>query len=177
MPITDSNAPARLSQLPALAESGSVNAIIETPKGSRAKFKFDEKLGVMAFDKVLPLGFSFPYDFGFIPSTRGEDGDPLDILLMLDFPLPTGTLIEVKLVGVLEAEQTEDDGKTVRNDRLLGVPAVTSARGEPLTDRIFEEIEAFFIDYDRRFGKEFKPLRRGDAQTALELVKQGQSPA
>jgi inorganic pyrophosphatase len=176
MPTTDGNAPVRLSRLPAFAEGGTVNAIVETPRGSRAKFKFDEELGVMAFDKVLPLGFSFPYDFGFIPSTRGEDGDPLDIMLLLDFPLPMGTLIAVKLVGVIEAEQTERDGRTVRNDRLLGVPAVTSERGEPLTDRIFDEIETFFIDYDRRFGKEFRPLRRGDAQVALELIKQGQLP-
>jgi inorganic pyrophosphatase len=100
----------------------------------------------------------------------------LDVLLLLDCPLPMGTLVRSRLVGVIEAEQTEGDGRTVRNDRFLAVPAAaTSERAVPISDLIFNELESFFVDYDRRFGKEFKPLRRGDAEAALQLVKMGQT--
>src|SRR5438874_3853083 len=65
-------------------------------------------------------GMMFPYDFGFIPSTLGEDGDPLDILVLMDAPAHVGCLIEVRIIGIIEAEQSED-GKTESNDRILGV--------------------------------------------------------
>src|SRR5262244_2461710 len=98
-----------------------VNAVIETPKGSRTKFKYDEELGLFMFDKALPIGQSFPFDFGFLPSTKGDDGDPIDILVLADEPTFVGCLIRAKLLGVIEAEQTEN-GKTERNDRLIATP-------------------------------------------------------
>src|SRR5438045_736720 len=101
-------------------DSGLVHVIIDTPKGSRNKFKYDEQLGLFRLGKVLPLGTSFPYDFGFIPSTRAEDGDPLDVLVLMDEPAFSGCLLAVRLLGVIQAEQTEQ-GKTVRNDRLIGM--------------------------------------------------------
>src|SRR5437660_4499672 len=97
-----------------------VNAIIETPKGSRVKYGFEPKSGLLQLKRALPEGMMFPFDFGFIPSTLGEDGDPLDILVLMDAPAHVGCLIEVRLIGIIMAEQTED-GKTERNDRLLGV--------------------------------------------------------
>src|SRR5262245_29945269 len=100
-------------------ETGLVNVIIDTPQGSRIKFKYDEELGLFKLGKVLPLGASFPYDFGFIPSTYAEDDDPVDILVLMDEPAFSGCLLKVRLLGALEAEQTEN-GKTNRNDRLLG---------------------------------------------------------
>ena len=63
-------------------DSGLVRVVVDTPKGSRNKYKYDETLGLYRLSKVLPLGLAFPYDFGFIPSTRAEDGDPLDVLLL-----------------------------------------------------------------------------------------------
>ena len=97
-----------------------VNVVIETPRGSRNKFAYDEKLGVIRLKKVLPAGMDFPYDFGFVPSTKGEDGDPLDALLLMDEPAHPGTLMRCRPVGIIEGEQTED-GKTERNDRVLMV--------------------------------------------------------
>ena len=67
-----------------------VNVVIETPRGSRNKFAYDEKLGVIRLKKVLPAGMDFPYDFGFVPSTKGDDGDPLDALLLMDEPAHPG---------------------------------------------------------------------------------------
>ena len=101
-------------------DSGRLNVVVDTPKGSRNKYKFDEQHGQWRLSKVLPQGMSFPSDFGFLPSTRGEDGDPLDVLLFMDEPTFPGCIVPAQLIGVLEAEQTED-GKTIRNDRLIAV--------------------------------------------------------
>src|SRR5262245_10817867 len=122
-------APQGLAQLPVRdPDTGLVHVIIEAPKGTRNKFKFDEELGLFRLSKVLPLGSSFPYDFGFIPSTRAEDGDPLDVLVLMDEPTFPGCLLTVRLLGALEAEQTEK-GETIRNDRLVG--AVVTPYNEP----------------------------------------------
>src|SRR5205085_5321061 len=86
---------AALDRLAAIdAETGCVNAIIETPKGGRNKYKYDPERAVFTLGAVLPIGKVFPYDLGFIPSTRGEDGDPLDILVLLDAGVPTGCLVQ-----------------------------------------------------------------------------------
>src|SRR6201988_4037124 len=95
-------------------------AIIETPKGCRNKFDYDRDSDLFMLGGLLPEGMLFPFDFGFIPSTLGEDGDPLDIMVLMDAPAHVGCLIDVRLIGVIKAEQTED-GKTETNDRLLGV--------------------------------------------------------
>src|SRR5207302_1611839 len=82
------------------------------PRGSRCKYKYDPKTGVFRLGKLLPLGAGFPYNFGFVPSTRGEDGDALDVLVFLDEPVFAGCVVPVRLIGVLEAEQTEKGHKT-----------------------------------------------------------------
>jgi len=154
--------PHNLAKLPARARhSGLVNVIIDTPQGSRNKFKYDEKLALFRLGKVLPLSASFPYDFGFIPSTRADDGDPLDILVLTDEPCFPGCLVPVRLLGVIEAEQT-DKGKTVRNDRLIGMvetrynhPDVRSL--EELGRSRLDELEHFFINYNQAEGRQFKP--------------------
>src|SRR5687768_1900762 len=101
-------------------DSGTINVIIETPKGSRNKYEYDEKFGLFVLNEVLPAGASFPFDFGFVPSTKGEDGDPLDVLVLMDEAAYPGVLVPARLIGVIEAEQTEG-GKTERNDRLIAV--------------------------------------------------------
>src|SRR5246500_2729015 len=94
-------------------------AIIETPKGCRNKFDYDPKSNLFELGGLLPEGMMFPFDFGFIPSTRGEDGDPLDILVLMDSPAHVGCLINVRIIGIITALQIED-GKKEANDRLLG---------------------------------------------------------
>jgi inorganic pyrophosphatase len=157
-------------------ESGDLNVIVETPKGSRNKFKFDEEHGLYKLAGVLPAGMGFPFDFGFIPSTEGEDGDPVDVLLLMDEPAFPGCLVPARLIGVIEAEQTED-GETVRNDRLLAV-AVDSALHKDvvsitqLSANLLDEIEAFFDAYTRLRGKHFQPLSRSGPETAKALVEE-----
>src|ERR1041385_3157145 len=109
-----------LDQLPAVDEkTGLVTVVIEAPRGSRNKPKYDPAIGAFRLNKVLPAGFAFPHDFGFVPSTRGPDGDPLDVLVLTSEPVFTGCVATVLLLGVLDAEQTEDV-ETERNDRLIG---------------------------------------------------------
>jgi inorganic pyrophosphatase len=167
-----------INKLPAVdPDSGRLNVVVDTPKGSRNKYKFDEQHSQWRLSKVLPQGLSFPYDFGFLPSTRGEDGDPLDVLLLMDEPAFPGCVVPARLIGVLEAEQTED-GKTVRNDRLVAVvetpynPAEFHSLEEVSRQRL-DEIEHFFVSYNQMEGRQFKPLARQGADHAQELLEEG----
>src|SRR4051794_7660199 len=120
--------PARSSPFESLGavdkQSGNVNVIIDTPKGSRNKFKYDADHALFKLTKILPAGSAFPFDFGYIPGTQGEDGDPIDVLVLMDEAAFVGCLVPARLIGVIEAEQTED-GKTLRNDRLIAVAAMS----------------------------------------------------
>ena len=168
----------KLNEIDAFHDEGELNVIIETPKGSRNKFDYDEETGLFKLGGVLPAGASFPFDFGFVPSTVGGDGDPLDVLVLMDEPAFTGCLVRVRLVGVVEAEQTERDGETMRNDRLIGVAAesrllkgVRTLKG--LGPALLDEIEHFFVSYNDFKGKRFKPLGRFGPKKATELVEEG----
>ena len=134
-------------------EKGEYNVIIETPKGSRNKFNYDEDLGLFKLGGALPAGAEFPFDFGFLPSTLGGDGDPLDILVLMDAPAFSGCLVPARLLGVIEAEQTERDGETTRNDRLIAVAADSRIHRDlrsldDLSGALLEEIEYFFVSYN-----------------------------
>src|SRR6202166_1805282 len=102
------------------AAARTCRAIIETPRAFRNKFDYDPDSNLFKLGGVLPEGMMFPFDFGFIPSTLGDDGDPLDILVLMDAPAHVGCLIEVRIIGVITAKQVQD-GKAETNDRLLGV--------------------------------------------------------
>ena len=115
-----------LTDIPAFGSDGDLNVVVETPKGSHNKYAYDEEFGAFRFQAVMPEGNLFPHDFGFVPSTLGEDGDPLDVLVLLDVSLPVGCLLSARPLGVIEAEQRERDGTVERNDRLLAV--ATKAR-------------------------------------------------
>lgn len=167
-----------LCRLPTFGEDGAIHVVIETPKGSPNKYAYSEPFGAFQFKMVLPEGMRFPYDFGMVPSTKGADGDPLDILILLDAPAFPGCVVEARLIGVIEADQRERDGTWERNDRLIGVAvkARTHAHIAALSDLrpgMLDEVEAFFAQYNQLAGKDFKVRRRGDAEAALALVRQG----
>jgi inorganic pyrophosphatase len=156
-------------------ESGALNVVIDTPKGSRNKYSWDEKLELFSLTGVLPAGAVFPYDFGFVPNTRGGDGDPLDVLVLMDEPAFVGCLISCRLVGAIEAKQTEK-GKTNRNDRLIAVTTDSRAHEKlrsiaQLNAVALEEIEHFFISYNEAKGKKFTPLRQIGPKQARKLVE------
>src|SRR5918997_31212 len=162
-------------RLPAFSgDGGQCNVVIETPKGSRNKFDFDPELGLFRLGGVLPLGAVFPFDFGFVPSTLGGDGDPLDVLVLMDEPAFTGCLVPSNLIGVMEAEQTEE-GETSRNDRLIAVAAKSRNHREikaldQIAENLVREVEHFFVSYNEVKGKRFRPLGWSGPDRAKELV-------
>jgi len=159
-----------------------VNAVVETPQGSRNKFVFNLESGLFEFDKPMPIGVTFPFEFGFVPGTIGGDGDPIDLLILMDAPTFVGCLVETRLLGVIDAEQKEIDGTVERNDRLVGV-AVESPRHRDvqslhnLSEELLLEIEHFFISYNQVLGRQFIPLGRFGPQRAIERVREGVSNA
>jgi inorganic pyrophosphatase len=163
------------------AESGDLNVVIETPQGSRNKYDYDDNLRLFRLHHVLPRGASFPFDFGFVPSTLGDDGDPLDVLVLMDQPAFTGCLVGARLIGVIEAEQTQE-GKTTRNDRLIAVTANSQAHShidslEQLPGELLDEIEHFFISYNVMYDRRFKPIGRKGPERAAALVQEGMRQA
>jgi inorganic pyrophosphatase len=154
------------------------NVIIETPRCCRNKYAYDEETGAFTLKAVLPEGLIFPYDFGFIPSTRADDGDPLDVLLLMDEPAFPGCLVPARLIGVMQAEQTEKDGESERNDRIFAVSDDGRRSAEyktikDLNSKMLDEIEQFFISYNRQRGKKFKALDFKGRDAAETLAEDG----
>ena len=155
-------------------QTGNLNVVIETPKGCRNKYTFDFELKSYKLKTVLPQGAVFPFDFGSIPGTVAEDGDPLDVLLLMDEPAFTGCLVHGRVLGVIEAEQTRK-GKTERNDRLIAVAAESHTHASlksllELEPKLVDEIEHFFVSYNKARGKEFKPIARKGPASATRLI-------
>ena len=153
-----------------------LHVVVETPQGSRHKLAFDERLGLFRVKKVLPLGLAFPFDFGFVPSTRAGDGDPLDVLVLLDGPTAPGVLVEVRAVGVIQAEQCEGEGPITRNDRVIAVAPVSPRHRDvraldDLGARTVEEIERFLVSYQAALGTTVVLQGRGDAAAARALAQ------
>ena len=163
--------------IPTFAADGLIHAVIDTPQGSRNKYKYDTQLRTFKLSRVLPLGMCFPYDFGFIPNTAGADGDALDVLVLVETPSFVGCLMHVNLVGVIQAEQIES-GHSLRNDRLIAVaetpvnkPVVRNL--DEVSAAALEELEQFFINYNRIHGREFRPLGRSGPSMAQQLLEAG----
>ena len=131
-----------------------ITAIVETPKGSAQKYDYDEKNKWYKLKKVMPAGMVFPYDFGFIPGTKGEDGDPLDIIIISELKSFPGCAMDCRVIGAITAEQTEK-GKTVRNDRFIAIPDVSHMFSDikdinDLPKGIIEQLQQFFINYNEK---------------------------
>jgi inorganic pyrophosphatase len=164
-----------LDRLPITDNEDRLRAVIETPQGSRHKLAFEPKTGAFTLKATMPAGMSFPFDFGFFPRTRAADGDPLDVLVLMDGPTYPGCLVPVTLLGVIEAEQTEGDGQPIRNDRLIAVAIGSTERGDLHSLRDFEptlvtQLESFFVTYDRFDGKTFKILKLRGPRRAKALL-------
>jgi inorganic pyrophosphatase len=155
-----------------------LQVVIETPRGSRNKYSFDPEQRVFRLKSALPNGMVFPFDFGFVPSTIGGDGDPLDVLVLMDEPAFPGCVLLVRLLGVMEAEQTEH-GKTNRNDRLISVAETSQLFAnfktvDDLSKQLRTEIEDFFNNYHRLQGKQSRTLSWSKPATAERLIQEAQ---
>jgi len=154
-----------------------IQVIIETPKGSRNKYAFDPKQRVFELKKVLPAGMSFPYDFGFIPSTLADDGDPVDVLVLMDEPAFPGCLLKCRVIGVIEGEQKSKKEKE-RNDRIVAVEQDNHSFADirhirDLGDQFLQELEEFFVNYHELTGKEYKILGVKGPAGAYKGIQEG----
>jgi inorganic pyrophosphatase len=154
-----------------------LRVIIETPKGSRNKFAFNQEERIFELKKVLPAGMGFPYDFGFVPSTKADDGDPVDVLVLMDEPAFAGCILSCRPIGVIEGEQGEKKKKE-RNDRIVAVEKDAHSFADiktidDLGKQFCRELEEFFINYHRLSGKEYRVLGVKGPGQARKLVKAG----
>jgi inorganic pyrophosphatase len=151
-----------------------IQVVIETPKGSRNKYKFDPALRSFTLSRVLPNGMVFPYDFGFVPSTMAEDGDPIDVLLLMDSPAFPGCVIESRLIGVIEGEQNQD-GRKERNDRLIAVANHNHTHSNlknvsDMNQKLLKELAEFFVNYHRQDEVKYKFLGTKGPKEAARLL-------
>jgi inorganic pyrophosphatase len=169
------------TKLKPIDKDGILQVIIETPKGSRNKYSFDPDQKILSLKKVLPAGMAFPYDFGFLPRTLADDGDPIDVLLLMDEPAFPGCLISARLIGVIRGEQI-DGKKRIRNDRLVALAKANHMYAnvkklDDLPKHFVKELEDFFVNYHRLEGKQYKLLGCKEAGEAMRLIKQAQKAA
>ncbi|HEX8832806.1 MAG TPA: inorganic diphosphatase [Abditibacteriaceae bacterium] len=158
-------------------ESSGVNVIIETPRGSRQKFAYKEEYGVIELRRILRGGMVWPCDFGFVPQTLGEDGDALDIALLLDEPCFPGCLVRARLLGAIGLRKNGEE-----NDRILACPISLPGSGshwdevrtlDDISPRTLREIEAFLTDYQTFEGHHIELTGIRNHNDAIETVRRG----
>jgi inorganic pyrophosphatase len=171
--------PTRLK--PLKKQDGVLQVIVETPKGCRNKFAFDPDQRIFSLKKVLPAGMAFPYDFGFLPQTIAPDGDPIDVLLLMDEPAFPGCAVSARLIGIIEGEQV-DGKKRIRNDRILAIAEANHSYAyvkkiKDLPDQFLRELQVFFVNYHKLEGKRYKLLGCKGTEAALTLIKKARKAA
>ena len=155
-------------------ENGTTNVVVEIPAGSSHKIEWDRKLGVMKLDRVEPRIFAKPTNYGFIPQTLDEDGDELDVLLISDEPLPTGVVVDAKIIGVMKFV---DDGEV--DDKIVAVPADDRDSGDAINSlddlpkQLINQIEFHFNRYkDLKKPGSTVVERFGDIDEAKEVIRE-----
>jgi inorganic pyrophosphatase len=162
-------------ELPPFSDHGDLHVVVETPRGSRAKFAYDPKLRAFTLTKSLLTGLTYPHDWGFVPSTKAEDGDPIDIMVIHDAATFPGLVLTCRVIGVLQIEQ-KSKGKAERNDRLFAVPRRSHSElglrdVRDLSRPIQQELEKFFIATDELESKSLKIIAWKGPKVALVAIK------
>lgn len=168
-----------LEQLPHELDRSNMTceAIVEAPAGTRVKVYYDPDTHRFRVGKFLPLGLAFPFDFAFVPSTLGGDGDPLDLLILPEAALPVGSIVKVRILGVMESEQQKPNKRPKRNDRVIARLAESRLFAkvdqlENLGPAFVSEIETFFQTYKNLRGQSYRVVNVGDAARAAVLIDQ-----
>jgi inorganic pyrophosphatase len=169
------------TKLKPMEKGNLVQVIVETPAGCRNKYSFDVEQGIFAHKKTLPAGMSFPYNFGFLPQTMAPDGDPIDVLLLMDEPAFPGISVRGRLIGVIEGQQVAGK-KKIRNDRLIVVAEATHRyenvrKLRDLPDKWTNEVQEFFVNYHDLEGKKYQLLGTKGASEALRLIRKARRAA
>jgi inorganic pyrophosphatase len=167
-----------LLTIPALADPGMIHVVVESPRGSTLKLKYEARWEAMTISRPLPLGVIFPYDWGFVPSTCGPDGDAVDAMLLWDVASFPGVVVPCRPLGVLRVEQNrinDNRSKRIRNDRIVAVPEAARRQRqlpgiEAIPVRVKGELEHFAVVATGLEGKDVRPIGWGDAAEALQLI-------
>jgi len=159
------------------ARSANVRQLSKRRKGEETSLTTIQNLACSNSGGLLPEGLAFPFDFGFIPSTLGDDGDPLDVMVLMDEPAHVGCLLDVRIIGVIEAVQVQD-GKSETNNRLIAVSIHSYDHSElssldEINSSMLDQVEEFFISYNKSRGKKFKIKGRHGPKRASELLEIG----
>ena len=178
MPLEfESSQLAALSSIDPYDDTGTLQVVIETPKNSRLKYAFDHDRRVFVLKKILPAGMIFPYDFGFVPQTKAPDGDPIDVLVLMDEPAFPGVVLDTRIIGVIRGEDVTDHGAT-RNDRLLAVADASHAFAnirtlDDLPKSLLDHMGEFFVQYPHLLaGKIYKLLGPAGPEEANRLIEE-----
>jgi inorganic pyrophosphatase len=145
-----------------------MNVIVEIPKGSKNKYEIDKETGLIALDRVMHTSQDMPFDYGFVPQTLWEDGDPLDVVLLTTYPLHPGILAKVRPVGMMDMV---DDGES--DVKIIAVP-VKDPRWADVKDlsdvnkHTLKEMEHYFTTYKKLQNKEVIIRGFGDKQAAMD---------
>ena len=164
-----------LTKLPTWANKEHIHAVVETPRGSSCKLEFDSELKAFTLAKPLMAGLTYPYDWGFIPSTKADDGDPLDVLVIHKSQTYPGVVLRCKPIGILEIMQTSD-GKEERNDRVFAVPDRSPLEADVedvrhLPNRAKDELEHFFRATNALEDKKLEFLGWRGPNHAVKMIK------
>jgi inorganic pyrophosphatase len=164
-----------LIKLPPFAENGDVYVVVETPRGSRVKFDYDPKLKTFTLSKSLLTGLTYPHDWGFVPSTKADDGDPIDIMVMHEAATFPGIVLTCRVIGILQIEQ-KSKGKIERNDRLFAVPRESHSEQalknvRDLSEPIQQELEKFFKATDELEDKKLNIIGWKGPKAAVQAIK------
>ena len=159
-------------------EAGTLQVVIETPKNSRLKYAFDHERRIIVLKKILPAGMAFPYDFGFVPSTLAPDGDPIDVLVLMDEPAFPGVVLDTRIIGVIRGEDQLPSGEKQRNDRLLGVAEASHTFADvhtldDLPKNLLDHMGEFFVQYPQLLGgKVYNLLGPAGPEEANRLIEE-----
>ena len=148
-----------LDRLSTFDDDGALRVVVESPRGSATKYEFDPELGTFSVTRELPLGVTYPFDWGFIPGTLGADGDPLDAMVLHSHPSYPGIVLPCRILGMVELVQREGNSKRITNNRVIATPSwhqalVALEEARDLPKDIKAEIIQFFVSAVRFTGKD-----------------------
>ena len=168
-----------LESIPAFADGDTFHVVIESPRGSGLKLKYNPKFEAMGISRPLPAGLTFPFDWGFVPSSCGPDGDPVDAFVVWDVASFPGVVVVCRALGVLNVDQNKenfDRSVRIRNDRIIAVPIEGRRERDLRTlddipQRVRDEWVQFAITASALDGKDIVLLGWGSANDALKLIR------
>jgi inorganic pyrophosphatase len=187
-----------LHELPAWTERGDLRVIVECVLGARLKLKYDPAIGAFTLARTLVVGAAFPCEFGFVPSTRAADGDPLDAVILIDAPTATGAALSCRPIALVEVTQRASKGRSekakkakggtsgkdarIRNDRVVAVACEDRTREgtrdlEDVPERVRRELESFFLSAVALEDKELRIERWADARAARAAIEEARRAA